>query len=151
MKRKKVLLEKIGTKIIYNDGIIKISREGNEWFFEIGKELTTDLAEAVAIMIRECDKNDKIWDVEIKDIITENISPEKSLYWLTGGHKEWKSLENYSKPWCDSYLDFQEEFGSSIINIIKKSKKLRDMRKYFIKNLNLTILYDFAISKKLIR
>lgn len=151
MKRKKVLLEKIGTKVIYNDESIKISREGNEWFFEIKKELTTDLAEAVAIMLRECDKNDRIWDIEIKDIITENISPEKSLYWLTGGYKEWKSLENYSKPWCDCYLDFQEEFGETIIKTIKKSKTLGDMRKLFISNLNLTILYDFAMSKKLLR
>lgn len=151
MKRKKNLLEKIGTKIIYNDDTMKISREGNEWFFEIGKELTTDLAEAVAILLRKCDKNDKIWNVEIKDIITEDIAPEKSLFWLTGGYNEWKTLEHYSKPWCDCYLDFQEEFGSTIINIIKKSNTLGDMRKHFISNLNLTLLYDFAMSKKLLR
>lgn len=151
MKRKKNLLEKIGTKIIYNDDTIKISREGNEWFFEIGKELTTDLAEAVAILLRRCDKNDKIWNVEIKNIITENITPEKSLFWLTGGYNEWKTLEHYSKPWCDCYLDFQKEFGVYIIDIIKNSKTLGDMRTQFIKNLNLETLYDFAMGKKLLK
>lgn len=151
MKRKKNLLEKIGTKVIYNDETIKISREGNEWFFEIGRELTTDLAEAVAILLRTCDKNDTIWNLEIKDIITENIYPEKSLFWLSGGESEWKTLEHYSKPWCDCYLDFQEEFGNTVINIIKKSKTFGDMRRNFITHLNLETLYDFAMSKNLLR
>lgn len=151
MKRKKNLLEKIGTKIIYNNNMVKISREGNEWFFEIGKELTTDLAEAVAILIRKYDKNDTIWNIEIKNIITENIHPEKALFWLSGGDNEWKTLEHYRKPWCDCYIEFQEEFGMSIINIIKNSKTLGDVRKEFINNINLSTLYDFAISKDILR
>jgi len=151
MKKRKDLLEKIGTKTIFTDKTRKISIEGNEWFFEIGKELTTDIAEAVSLLIRECDSNDQIWEVEIKDINTEDITPEKSLYWLTGGYKEWKSLENYNRPWCDCYLDFQEEFGFTILNSVNRSKTLGDVREYFIENLNLPILYDFALSKNLVR
>jgi hypothetical protein len=151
MKKRKDLLEKIGTKTIFTDKTRKISIEGNEWFFEIGKELTTDIAEAVSLLIRECDSNDQIWEVEIKDINTEDITPEKSLYWLTGGYKEWKSLENYNRPWCDCYLDFQEEFGFTILNSVNRSKTLGDVREYFIENLNLPVLYDFALSKNLVR
>jgi hypothetical protein len=151
MKKRKDLLEKIGTKTIFTDKTRKISIEGNEWFFEIGKELTTDIAEAVSLLIRECDSNDQIWEVEIKDINTEDITPEKSLYWLTGGYKEWKSLENYNRPWCDCYLDFQEEFGFAILNSVNRSKTLGDVREYFIENLNLPVLYDFALSKDLVR
>lgn len=151
MKKRKDLLEKIGTKTIFTDKTRKISIEGNEWFFEIGKELTTDIAEAVSLLIRECDSNDQIWEVEIKDINTEDITPEKSLYWLTGGYKEWKSLENYNRPWCDCYLDFQEEFGFVILNSVNRSKTLGDLREYFIENLNLPVLYDFALSKNLVR
>jgi hypothetical protein len=151
MKKRKDLLEKIGTKTIFTDKTRKISIEGNEWFFEIGKELTTDIAEAVSLLIRECDSNDQVWVVEIKDINTEDITPEKSLYWLTGGYKEWKSLENYNRPWCDCYLDFQEEFGFTILNSVNKSKTLGDIRKHFIENLNLPVLYDFALSKNLVR
>lgn len=151
MKKRKDLLEKIGTKTIFTDKTRKISIEGNKWFFEIGKELTTDIAEAVSLLIRECDSNDQVWEVEIKDINTEDITPEKSLYWLTGGYKEWKSLENYNRPWCDCYLDFQEEFGFTILTSVNKSKTLGDIRKYFIENLNLPVLYDFALSRNLVR
>ena len=151
MKKRKDLLEKIGTKTIFTDKTRKISIEGNKWFFEIGKELTTDIAEAVSLLVRECDSNDQIWEVEIKDINTEDITPEKSLYWLSGGYKEWKSLENYNRPWCDCYLDFQEEFGFTILNSVNRSKTLGDVREYFIENLNLPVLYDFALSKDLVR
>jgi hypothetical protein len=48
------------------------------------------------------------WNGEIS---TENITPERSLFWLTGGDKEWRTMEYYNTPWCDCYLDFQTEFG----------------------------------------
>jgi hypothetical protein len=49
MKRKKTLLEiEVGSKIIFTDNVIRVSKENNEWFFEIGKELTTDIGEAVS-------------------------------------------------------------------------------------------------------
>ena len=151
MRKKKTLLKEIGTKIIYDDNTIIISREGNEWFFEIGKEMTTDLGEAVSLLLRNCDASDEVWKTDIKEINIDNISPEKSLYWLTGGEKEWKTLENYNRPWCDCYLDFQEEFGLLVVSIIKRSKTLEDMRKHFIEYLNLPVLYDFALSKNFLR
>ena len=151
MRKKKTLLKEIGTKIIYDDNTTIISREGNEWFFEIGKEMTTDLGEAVSLLLRNCDASDEVWKTDIKEINIDNISPEKSLYWLTGGEKEWKTLENYNRPWCDCYLDFQEEFGLLVVSIIKRSKTLEDMRKHFIEYLNLPVLYDCALSKKLLR
>lgn len=151
MRKKKTLLKEIGTKIIYDDKTIIISREGNEWFFEVGKEMTTDLGEAVSLLLRNCDANDQVWKTDIKEMNIDNISPEKSLYWLTGGEKEWKTLEHYNRPWCDCYLDFQEEFGLLVISIIKRSKTLEDMRKHFIEYLNLPVLYDFALSRKLLR
>lgn len=151
MRKRKTLLERIGTKVIYNDNKIKISREGNEWFFEIGKELTTDLAEAVSILLRKCDKTNPIWNIELREINIDDITPEKSLYWLTGGDTEWKSLEHYNTPWCDCYLDFQEEFGFLIVNIIKRAKNLDDIRKYFLEYLNLPTLYEFALSRNLVR
>jgi hypothetical protein len=60
--------------------------------FEIGKELTTDIGEAVSILIRSCDSSNQIWNIEI-EISTENITPERSLFWLTGGDKEWRTME----------------------------------------------------------
>ena len=61
------------------------------------------------------------------------------------------TLNHYNRPWCDCYLEFQEEFGFLIINIIKKSKKLSDIRNGFMKYLNLPVLYNFAISKNMVK
>jgi hypothetical protein len=66
------------------------------------------------------------------------------LFWLTGGDKEWRTMEYYNTPWCDCYLDFQTEFGLKNSQYYKKTITLGD---YYIKNLNLPILYDFALSK----
>ena len=153
MKRKRITLEnKKQDEELFNQNQLTVTKEGNEYFFEIGSEMTTDVAEAVSILMRKIDWNDPIWKTQIdKQMIYENITPEKSLYWLSGGHKEWNSLDHYKKPWCDSYLDFQEEFGFLIVNIVKKSKTLLDIRNAFVKYLNLPILYNFAISKNLTR
>lgn len=149
MKKRKLDLKPI-SKEIYSEGVVRIYKEDTEYFFEIGKELTFDLAEAVAILMRKMDFNDDIWNLEITDVVVEKITPAKSLFWLSGGYSEWRTLENYNKPWSEYYLDFQEEFGYLIINIIKKSKTLKDIRDLFIKHLNLPVLYEFALSKKMI-
>jgi hypothetical protein len=150
MKRKKVLLKEQLSEVIYNNNKIVISKDDNRWCFEIGNEITMDIAEAVSILMRR-DIDENIWQMEIGDIDIETVSPEKSLFWLTGGYNEWRTLENYNRPWCDCYLDFQEEFGFLVINIIRRSRTLMDIRNNFIKYLNLPVLYDFAISKDLVR
>jgi hypothetical protein len=156
MKRKRIDLqtskEVRREKEILNQNILNVSKQENEYFFEIGLESTTDVAEAVSILMRKVEWNDSIWNMELdKKIIYENITPEKSLFWLSGGDYEWSTLEHYNRPWCDCYLDFQEEFGFLIINIIKKSKKMSDIRDGFMKYLNLPTLYNFAISKNMIK
>jgi hypothetical protein len=75
----------------------------------------------------------------------------KSLFWLTGGPNEWKSLDNYKKPWCDCYLDFQEEYGITIITLVEDSNTLGEIRDNFNKHLNLPTLYEFALSKKIVK
>jgi hypothetical protein len=156
MKRKRIALETSKEvrrdKEILNQSILSVSKQENEYFFEIGGEATTDVAEAVSILMRKVQWDDPIWDMNIdKRIVYEDITPEKSLFWLSGGNSEWKTLNHYNRPWCDCYLEFQEEFGFLIINIIKKSKKLSDIRSGFMKYLNLPVLYNFAISKDMVK
>ena len=123
---------------------ININKVNDFTFFEIGNEITVDIAEAVSIMMM-CLKNipDKIWD----NVIDPNdvISPTKCLYWLSGGDREWCDLKNYNKPWVDCSQKFYDEYGSLVLDIFKNSKTLGDIRDGFIKYLNLPILYDFAI------
>ncbi len=152
MKRKKIALkdERVDDEILNHT--FKITKEGGEYFFEIGKETTSDIAEAVAILMRKTDWDNTVWNMEVdKKLIYENLTPEKSLFWLTGGYTEWRTLNHYNKPWCECYLEFQEEFGFIIVNIVKKAKKLSDIRNGFIKYLNLPILYNFAISKDMVK
>jgi hypothetical protein len=151
MKRRKLALKSVGKNDVYNNGIVRLTKEEGTYFFEIGNELTSDIAEAVALLMRKLDWNDGIWDMELEDINVEDITPEKSLFWLTGGYSEWRTLENYNRPWCDCYLDFQEEFGMLIFNIVKRNKKLKDIRNGYCKYLNLPTLYDFALSKNMIK
>ena len=146
MKRKKV--EVMRNFNFWTDNYVKIDKEGDQYYFEIGTEITTDLAEAVAIMMNYKNKeSDKFWDLQLKDINYYDIKPEQALYWLSGGDYEWKVMNNYKKAWSEISLDFQEEFGLRIISILKKSKTMRDIRDGFLKYLNLPILYEFALEK----
>jgi hypothetical protein len=149
MKRKKVLVENSG-ELILTDRFVRVTKFDNQYFFEVGKEITSDLGEAVAILMRNNTEDNSIWELEIGDMDVD-IEPSKALFWLTGGYKEWRSLEHYNRPWADSYIDFQEEFGFIVYNSVKRAKKLNDIKKAYLKYLNLPTLYDFAISKNLIR
>jgi hypothetical protein len=149
MKRKKV--EVMRDFNFWTDNFVKIDKEGDQYYFEIGSDITTDLAEAVAIMMNYKNKEaDKFWELQIKDINYYDIKPEQALYWLSGGDYEWKVMNNYKKIWSEVSLDFQEEFGLRIISILKKSKTMRDIRDGFLKYLNLPILYEFALEKELV-
>lgn len=130
---------------IYENALIKIEKENNgTCYFEINNEITTDLAEAVSLLMRFSNWNDKIWDTPII-INSYNIEPYKCLYWLSGGKEEWTKLDNYKIGWYESYLTFQEKFGTTVISIVEKAKNLRDIRNGFLKYLNLPIIYNFAI------
>lgn len=145
MRKRREITE--NNTLLFKNNAVKITKELNhELFFEIKKNVTTDLAEAVSIMMNI---NINVWDIEINNMI--EVNPEKCLYWLSGGDREWSTLEHYNKPWVECYLDFQEEFGFMVIEIIKKSKTMSDIRKGFIKYLNLPTLYDFAISKGFVK
>ena len=151
MKRKRNDVDTKKSRKVLED-ILKVTKEENNTFFEIGDEITSDVAEAVSILMRKIEWNDPIWNMELgKNIIYENITPENSLFWLSGGYSEWRTLSHYNKPWRECYLDFQEEFGFLIINIVKRSKNLGDIRNGFVKYLNLPVLYNFAISKNMVK
>ena len=132
------------------DVIRIIEKDNGETFFEIQDVITQDAAEAVAIMMRITNFDPSIWSIQIT-VDLDNISPRKCLYYLTGGDKEWIKLTNYSKPWvyCDDI--FENEFEFVIRWILKKSKNLKEIRDSFREHLNLPTLYEFALSKNLIK
>ena len=137
-------------KTINNSNVVIIKTK-NDIYFEIGNKITNDIAEAVAILIREKSVDDPIWKTSIQHEYDHVIRPRRSLFWLTGGYKEWNQLDNYKFSWHECYEEFNEAFGDKIINIVNNSETLNDIRKKFLEELNLPILYDFAISKNIIR
>ena len=80
MKRKRITLEnKKQDEELFNQNQLTVTKEGSEYFFEIGSEMTTDVAEAVSILMRKIEK--KFYQQGIKQInlnvsidSTENIS-----------------------------------------------------------------------------
>lgn len=148
MRRKRVIVS--DGKIIHDGNAVRIVKEINgDLFFEIGSEVTSDIAESVAIMMRNNKIKQTTWEVEIQPDIS-NISPDKCLYWLSGGDKEWSTLKNYNKSWSEVYIEYRKDFGDDVIKIVNNSKSLRDIRDGFIKYLNLPTLYEYALSKDLI-
>ena len=75
MKRRKVALKTVGRNDVYNNGIVRITKEENINFFKIGNELTSDIAEAVVLLMRKFDWDDNIWNLELGEVDTENITP----------------------------------------------------------------------------
>lgn len=148
MKRKKLLTSEL-KYVLYNNQKIMIGRSTDNYIFEIGNEITNDLAEGVSILMSIGENNPNIWDLEI-DSKNIEITPAKTLFWMSGGVSEWSSGSNYKIPWCECFIDFQEEFGILVINIVKSAKTLADIRDGFRKHLNLPILYDFALCKEII-
>jgi len=57
------------------------------------------------------------------------------------------TIINWSE--CDTH--FVQEFEFVIRWILKKSKNLKDIKNGFIEHLNLPVLYEFALSKNLIK
>ena len=151
MKRKRDVIKSENSDLLFTNHRVSIFKSKDDWYFEIGKEVTKDLAEAVTILMKTNGITEDIWNIEIKSINLDEISPSRSLFYLTGGEEEWSVLSNYNKTWAECHLDFQEEFGFMIIKILKRSKKLSDIRDGLKKYLNLPILYDFALSKNFVK
>lgn len=135
---------------LLNQDFVRITKSGDEYLYEIGETITTDLAEAVAILMRTVDSQDLIWKKSIV-VDIDKIQPKKALYWLSGGDLEWITLHNYCKNWLDYQDIFEDEFGFIVLSIIKKSKKLEDIKSGFMKYLNLPTIYEFALEKNLVR
>ena len=69
MKKKKIVLESKRSNDDYVNEIVRINKStNNEYFFEIGTEVTEDIAEAISILMRKVDWNDSIWEKDLKNI-----------------------------------------------------------------------------------
>ena len=79
MKRKKELLDKELSEMVSIKDKVIISKDKDGWFFEVGKEITSDIAEAVVILMRDFSWNHTIWETEVGKIKIENITHGSNL------------------------------------------------------------------------
>jgi len=149
---KKRFLQQNKIDSILESNFVKVSEGvGNHLFFEIQEYCTTDILEAVAIMMRKGVTDKSIWSQNIqKNLDIEHCEFRHCLYWLSGGDEEWKKREFYKRPWNECDLLFLEEFSTTLYVIAKKSKTLADIRDGFVKSLNLPVFYEFGLSRNLI-
>jgi hypothetical protein len=149
--RKKRFTRPNNVRLLTQSNFVRISKEVNgQLFFEIGNEITTDIAEAVSIMMRIPNLDETVWENELP-MDFDTVEPRRALYWLSGGDNEWVTLQNYNRPWAQCDIEYQEEFGFMVMSVLKKSKKLKDIKNGFIRYLNLPTLYEFALSQGYIR
>lgn len=155
-RKEKKVIENKGT-IIYKKDNISICNNNDKlsFYYENTKHKKTfksnDYLESVSAIMRlpEFFKDEKIWKIKIPNKY-ENIKIEKALYWITGGVKEWEENKNYKYKWEDVELIFKHKFEDVILDIIKESNTLGDIKRGFMAKLNLPIIYEFSLNNNLI-
>lgn len=147
MKKRKVATMK-PFNILDNEDI-KISKYRDDFLFDINGKITDDVAEAVAIMIyQNIPSDNNAWSTNIKQVDLFEIDPKRSLYWLSGGDIDWSS-NNYRKEWHECVGEFSEKFSETVLEMVQRSNNMFELREKFQKDLNITILYEFALENKI--
>ena len=147
MKKRKVVTMK-PFNILDNEDI-KISKYQDDFLFDINGKITDDVAEAVAIMIyQNIPSDNNAWSTNIKNVDLFEIDPKRSLYWLSGGDIDWSS-NNYRKEWHECVGEFSEKFSEIVFEMVQQSKNMLELKEKFQKDLNITILYEFALENKI--
>jgi hypothetical protein len=155
-RKEKRVIEKKGNLIYQNDNL-KVWNDNDKLSFHCDdptyKEtfISDDYLESVSAIMRLSDffKDEKVWKIQIPNKY-DNIKVEKALYWLTGGVKEWEENKNYKYKWEDVELIFKHKFEDTILEIIKESNTLGDIKRGFMAKLNLPIIYEFSLNNNLI-
>ena len=158
MRKNKQLILSEGYLILENSKVRVYKEKNNLYYFEstnskLNYFLSVDYLESVAALMKLKDLYDfdSLWDIEITDEMRNNIFLSKSLYWLTGGDREWVTSSVYNTTWLESGHIFVEEYGNKLEKINKKCKTLGDVRDEFIRYMNLPTLYEFGLIKGIIK
>lgn len=144
MKSNKNFPEILIENVIYDEVSLTITKESNrKLFFNIKYQPnieTYNVAEAVAILIKNPKyTNDKIWNITISNNDKELYSTAGAVLWLTGGLSTWEKLD---LDWLDYYSQLDSEYGYQIMQIVKRSSTLNDIKVQFIEYFNLDKMYN---------
>jgi hypothetical protein len=147
MKRRKSVIE-FDRAIWESDRVMVYGLDDQGTIFEVDGEVTLDPAEAVAMMIHR--RIDGPWHIPL-DPSAMSVVPERCLYWLSGGDREWALQEHYCQPWSACCPEFCDRWGDQVRAVISGSATLGDVRDGFRSGLNLHVIYDWCISRGFVR
>lgn len=147
MKRRKSVVE-FERAIWQSDRVCVYDLDDQGLIYEVDGEATLDPAEAAAMMIHR--RIDGPWHIPVGGSAGQ-VVPERCLYWLSGGDREWSLLEHYSCPWSACCPEFCERWGGEVSRVAAGSATLGDLRDGLRSAVGLHLLYDWAISRGFVR
>jgi len=156
-KRSKQIDNIPGSQVIYSSDFLDIAVYDKKLCFQITiHELkehiqTFDVFEAVAAIISTSKKIEDIWSIPLQLKDFEDIRLGKALYWMSGGNNEWNSCIFYTKPWNECVDVLEDHFTLKITKNFKKCRTLEDVKDLLLKKCSLPLIYDFMLSKDLVK
>ena len=155
MKKNKLTI--IESDPIFFKSKIQIFKESDLYYFEcnnikLSNFITNDYMEAVAALMKLKDTFDfdNLWEIPISNKMRDNININRSLYWITGGDREWVCNKTYNKTWAEYYEIFVDKYSKRLEKIIDKCETLGEVREEILKYMSLPMVYEFALSKNMV-
>lgn len=154
MRRSKQILE--DNLVLFKNKVNIYKEKNNTFYFESNNPklyfLTNDYLEAVSALmkLKEMRNFDNLWNISITSEMKKSVDISRCLYWLTGGDKDWRNKQIYTKSWRSSSKIYLIEYKDRINKILNKCETLGEVRDEFLKYLTLPKLYEFSLNKGLI-
>lgn len=158
-RKKRVIIDNVKGSIIYesaNKDVVVFNDNGRLYFESSNPILeeefkTYDCSEGVSALMRlkTVFDDDKFWNLKVGNS-KYDVSPERALYWLSGGNREWEVNDTYAYNWLEVHSIFEHKFRDVVYEIVDNAETLNDIKKGFMQRLNLPVLYEFALNNNLI-
>ncbi len=158
-KKKRVIIDNEKGSTAYESEMkdVVVFSDNGRLYFESSNPIVSedfksyDCAEGVAafMKLKTVFDDEKFWNTKIGNS-KYGVSPERALYWLSGGDREWKDNDTYMYDWSDVHSIFEHKFRDIIYEIVENAETLNDIKEGFMKYLNLPVIYEFALNNNLI-
>lgn len=107
-----------------DDGLLTFDFDAMGWLFD-----TQDVAEGAAIIEgSDYKKNPELRNIVITQKDKDNVVPEESIYWLTGGNKAWgRGAHELNVDWDDVADELVAKYKDFVNEAVKDSDTLGEL------------------------
>lgn len=158
-RKKRVIIDNEKGTILYQNDTkdVTVYGDNGRLYFESSNPIleeefgSYDCGESVAALMRlkTVFDDEKFWNLKVGSS-KYDVNPERALYWLSGGNREWKTNDTYAYEWLEVHSIFEHKFRDIVYEIVENAETLKDIKEEFMNQLNLPVLYEFALSNDLI-